>query len=42
MLTDAALQQADRVLREALGLPLRWDDREIRVYEIRGMTSGER
>lgn len=33
-LTANALEQADHVLRNALALPVRWEDHEIRVYQI--------
>ncbi len=39
MLKASALKQADRLLREALLLPIRWDDSELRVYQIQEVTT---
>lgn len=39
MLKVSALKQADRLLKDALSLPVRWDDREIRVYQMRGAAT---
>ncbi|MDW8367314.1 MAG: hypothetical protein RMK49_15855, partial [Abditibacteriales bacterium] len=42
LLQPSALRCADRLLGDALSLPVRWDDREIRVYQMSGTAPRER
>jgi uncharacterized RDD family membrane protein YckC len=40
LLTAAALEQVNHVLRKALALPVRWEDETIRVYQIQKQRQG--